>query len=242
MAEPQNTSPSSELGSGCEPLLISVDDVGQFLAVCARELVLGHTTDGHADLPFLANVGARHARFTRRDSLRAGTVWWVEPLEGDGLTVNRSPLREPYALVPGDLLGLSDNLSMCFRCPDPASQSALLVMQGAQECLGAQRIVLFAEGPGGRLRLGSGEQRLIQVPNLEAQLFLECEAQRLRIHCSEPGLSWSGGSGAQSIELELPLKRREQISLGAAQAGRPPFSLGIATPAPSGSAREPGPS
>lgn len=240
MVQPQNNPQSSELGSGCEPLLISVDNVGQFLAVCARELVLGHISDGQADLPFLANVGARHALFTRRDSLREGTVWWVQPLEGQGLTVNQSPLHEPHALLPGDLLGLSDNLSMCYRCPDPASQSALLILQGSQECLGAQRIVLFAEGPGGRLRLGSAEQRLIQVPNLEAQLFLECEAERLRIQCSEPGLSWSGGSGAQSVELELPLKRREQIALGAAQAGRPPFSLGIATPAPIGSAREPG--
>jgi len=242
MAQPQHSSQPSELGSGCEPFLLSVDDVGQFLAVCARELVLGHTSDGQADLPFLANVGARHARFTRRDSLRAGTVWWVEPLEGERLLVNGQALREPHALVPADQLTFSDNLSLCFRCPDPASQSALLVLQGSQECLGAQRIVLFAEGPGGRLRIGSGAQRLIQVPNLESQLSLEYQAERLTIQCSEALLAWSGGSGAERVELSMPLERHEQLSLGSAQAGRPPFSLGIGCPAPLASAKEQRPS
>ena len=232
MAHPEPISAMTPDGAHqrTQPLLISVDDVGQFVAVMSRSLILGHCSDGQADLPFLADVGARHGQLTRRDSLRDGTVWSLAPLGEERISINGERLMEGRGLISGDLIRLSDNLALDFSSPDPASQSALLSLGRAQECLGAQRIVLMAEGEGGRLRIGSGAQRLIRVPNLEQQLSIEWYAERLSIRCSEPLLSWAGGQNQSQVDLSLPMREQHQLCLGQSRAGRPPFGLGIGPP------------
>jgi len=209
------------------PLVFSVDDVGQFLVLAAQRLVLGHQNDGVADLPFVANVGARHAELRRRDSLRAGSVWWLRPLGQERVYLNETLLDEERPLLPGDRFRLSDNLSLVFDCPDPASQSAVLELQGKEECLGAQRVILMADGAGGRVRVGAGTQRMIRVPNLEPELSLTREPGRISISSSGAELRLAGEAVGPRLELPLPLDAVQHVAVGSSRAGRPPFCIGI---------------
>ncbi|MCZ6596571.1 MAG: FHA domain-containing protein [Planctomycetota bacterium] len=223
--------------------LLTVDDAGQFLVAVARELTLGHLRAGEADLPFLADVGRRHARLSYRESLQEGPGWWIEPLAGEAVHKNEELLTGAVPLVDGDGVRLGANLSMRFRTPDPASASARLDFLHGAECLGAAHAVLMTPGAGGRVRIGAAGQRHIRVANLLTGVTLVVEEdpaapgdERLFVHC-EAGISDGAGPGQGIFALPCPPPQRVDLSVGKPKEGRPPFGLALAPVAAPGGLR-----
>jgi len=205
--------------------LLSVDDAGQFLVALGRRLVLGHLRGGVADLPFLADVGSSHALLERRDSFRDGTVWSIEPLGGERVRVDGVDVDRPWTLVSGSLVDLSDNLSFRYVVPDPASQSALLELERGAECCGARTIVLFAEGDGGRVRIGAADQRHIRVARVQHEITLVRRRDRLYVAC-EAAIQ-GATAGEEGFSLPCPPPQRFDLSVGRSEGGRPPFGLAV---------------
>lgn len=217
--------------------LLSIDGAGQYLAVSGGHLVLGHERGGAADLAFLADVEARHALLERRDTFRDGVVWTIEPCAGASapepkraVVVNGARITEPTRLASGDAVRLAPNLAFRFVLPDPSSQSALLEIEGGVECSGAQRILLFASGEGGRVRIGRERHRHVTVPKLEHEIALVLEESRLRLSCGEEilgGAASRAEDGPGGVSMPVPPPQRIDLAVGRPVGGRPPFGLVI---------------
>jgi len=234
--EPRRSAPARRPASAGDPLLLTIDDAGQYLLAPGSRLVLGHLRGGRADLPFLADLGATHAVLERHDSFRDGSVWTVAPVHAgsrdaaDEVLVNGRRIEESSPLAAGDEVRLG-GISFRYRVPDPASETALLQFTEGMECAGATRILLFGEGEGGRVRIGASEHRHVRVANLEHEITLHREADRLAVRC-EAVIRTGGGStppeGEPGITVPLPLPRRLDLSIGKPEGGRPPFGISIA--------------
>ena len=212
-----------------DPFLLTVDDAGQYLVALPDRLVLGHMEGGLADLPFLADVGARHAVLQRRRSFRAGTTWSIAPFLSDGdrrvdrVRVGSREVEGETTLADGDEVRLGDAFAFLFRVPDPASSSVLLELKDEAECGGASRILLLDAGEGGVLRIGSSLHRHVRVPNLEHEVTILREEGRLLVRCA-------GGTGEaeEGLSVPRPVLRRLDLVLGKPVQGRPPFGISIA--------------
>jgi len=208
--------------------LLTVDDAGDYLLCAGREIVLGHARAGRADLPVLADVGPRHARFVLSASLAGGEEWRLQPLGSERVFRNAEPVSTATALADGDELLLGRNLELLFQLPDPASATAVLSFRRGADCLGASHVVLFAAGSGGRMRLGAAAGRHVRVPNLIPGAELTLAEGRLVV-VSEAGVERDGGARAASLELPFPPARRIDVSVGKPRAdGRPPFAFSLA--------------
>jgi hypothetical protein len=200
-----------------EPLphasLLSVDGGGQFLLCGAERLTLGHLRAGHADLAFLADVGALHATLVRADSLQAGPGWRIEPCGGERVTV---------ADEPGVPARLGENLQFSLELPDPASASAVLELQRGAECAGARRIVLLAPGPGGRVRIGSSRSHHVRVPGLDFEVVLEWRGRELVLTSELP---LEGAFTGERGRIAFPPSARLAFTCGKPRGSRPPFGL-----------------
>jgi len=204
--------------------LLSVDDGGQFLVAAADRVTIGHVR-GDADLPFLADVGPQHALLERRTSLSGGSVWWIRPLAGEPVRAGGEALAEGgVALRGGARLELGGNLAFRVRAPDPASETLLLELEGGLECHGARAIVLFGDGAGGRLRIGSQGQRHVAIPNLPHEITLVRRGARLLVSC-EAGVRGAVESASETFSLPLPPRERLDLTIGRSRDGRPPFAL-----------------
>ena len=208
---------------------LAVDEGGEYL-VCTREsLVIGHSRSLAADLPFLADVGARHARLERRESLRGGVVWHLRPLEREPVWVGDRRVDEDGApLAPGVPARLSTNLVFRLRVPDPASESCVLELLKNTECAGAQRILLFAPGVGGRVRIGPARHRHVRVASehdvsliASGEKLVVASSSGLRVGATEP-------DPPHTVELDHPPPRRVDVAVGRAAGGSPPFTLSFA--------------
>lgn len=211
---------------------LSVDEAGQFLVcpepVDGAELVIGHLRGRRADLPFLADVGAQHAKLDRRSGLRTGEAWHLTPLAGelvllDGLAVG----SEGVTLTDGAEVELAVNLSFRYELPDPGSTTAILRLGRGATCGDSTAIVLLGRGPGGRLRMGRKRGCHIPVPRLEEELDLWIEGRRLILH-SASGVQHNGQLEESEVGLPCPPPRRVDVSVGKVKDGRPPFALCIA--------------
>jgi len=209
-----------------EPYLLSVDDAGQFLLVPGERVSLGHLRCGHADLLFLADVGAVHAHLERHESLSGGPVWRFVPCAGERSYVNEVEVAAAMRLTPGDRVRLGENLAFVVHRPDPASHSVVLELEGGAECAGARHVVLFGDGEGGRLRIGAAAHRHVRVPNLEHEITLVHVDGRLFARC-ETSVQGSEESGTEGFSLPVPPPQRFHLSFGKPQGSRPPFGLAI---------------
>lgn len=213
---------------------LTVDDAGQFLVACGSKFTLGHIHGNQADLPFLADVGPQHARLEHFQSLRSGPGWRIVPLAGETVTREGDSVPpEGVTLRDGDRLALGRNLGFRFRAPDPASATVVLELVRGAECLGSSRVVLFAEGPGGRLRVGAGGQRHVRVPRLETELTLTRTQDHLAVASRAGlgrGLAAHEDEGHED-ELSLPPTERRDWTVGKPTASGPPVGLSVA-PAP----------
>lgn len=215
--------------------LLAVDDGGEFFAASGRTLVLGHLREPGADLPFLADVDAEHARFTLRETFHGGLRWSLAaPASSRVLAGGKFVGETPVLLADGDPVQIAPNLAFRFRAPDPASGSAVLDLQSGVDCQGARHVLLFAPGAGGRVRIAARVDRLIPVPELTQDVSLEIDGASLVVRCAggvraQGGIAPPTAHGAGGVEpaLELPLPPSQPISLdlGARPAHRPPFGL-----------------
>jgi len=220
---------------------LSVDDAGEFLVVCGAEVVFGHARAERADLPFLADLDARHARILRSESFHGGPGWRIEPVRAQRIEIGGQPIGPEGALLcEWDEVRLASNLGFRFRVPVAASGSGLLELLHGAECEGAARILLMTPGPAGRLRFGARRDRHVPVRGLEREVTLELDDAEL-IVSSEAGLRVPGagagidsaggaGSGADpptSVRVPCPPARRVDFVLGGGAAGRPPFGFSI---------------
>jgi hypothetical protein len=209
-------------------LILSVDEAGSFLATARTELLLGHLRGDAADLPFLADVGPRHARLERALTFRDGVVWRVVPLDGERVLVAGEPVPDGgRVLVDGDRVQLGVNLAFRFRRPDAGSTSAVLDLQHGAECRGCGGVLLFGEGPEGRVRIGPGPRTHVRAAALEHELVAELAGGELSFS-STGGVS-RGARAASEDRISLAVPPREPVDLfvGSSRDGEPPFAIAL---------------
>ncbi len=174
--------------------LLAVDDGGEFFVASGPSVTIGHLRSPAADLPFLADVEAEHARLELLDSFHTGPRWTLASLSGTRTLVAGRFLGEaPVILSNDDLVQLAPNLSFRFRSPDPASSSAVLDLLSGADCQGARHVLLFARGPGGRVRVAARLDRHIPIPELAHEISLELEESALVVRCPG-GVRMQGGA------------------------------------------------
>ncbi len=210
--------------------LLSVDDAGEFLVVWKESLVLGHL-QSDADLPFLADVARHHALLERHLSLRDGPAWILSPIEDEHVRVDGQLLTAPKTLASGELVELGANLVLRYRLPDPASESATLDLLAGAECFGATTVLLFAEGPGGRLVIGPRKECHVRTSGLELELVLVRDGGRLCL--ASENLLVGRQKDERGLALPCPPTRRFELSLprGSPESRGPeneaPFGIGV---------------
>lgn len=218
---------------------LAVDDGGEFLAVAGSEIVIGHSRSARADLPFLADLEARHACLFFCESFHGGPTWNIQSRDAGQVSVNGRHLKaEATTLFDGDRVALAPNLSFVFRLPQFSCSSALIELEHGIECEGTVRILLLAAGPAGTVRIGPSRRRLIPVPDLEHEVELTLDANwtRLALRCAG-GIRVHGSAAEPALEvgLDLPPAGRVDLELRARPGQPAPFGLSLrAIQAPAG--------
>jgi hypothetical protein len=214
---------------------LAIDDGGEFLAAVGTRLVIGHLRSHAADLPLLADIEPSHAELRAATSFHGGLRWRLVPLVDDARLASMSwrgrvlP-REGVELAHGDRVQLARNLALRVVAPDAASSSSILELEHGLECHGATRILLFAPGPAGRVRLGRKRTRLIPIADLEHDVSLELEPGRLVCACAG-GLRDDErvipAAADARLALAFPPERATCVVVGARRAPSPPFQIRV---------------
>ena len=205
---------------------LAVDDAGEYIAIGGDEIVIGHRSAERADLPILGDLNAVHARILRSESFHGGPAWMIQPAQDCEIRVGGSVVAEGgAALHDGVEVQLSRQVSFCFRLPDPGSCSALIEFLHGIECEGANRVLLFAQGPAGRVCTGRRLDRLLVVRGEAGELCLELNGEEL--FCSSPaGLRQPGSTDvAQLLRVSVPPVSPLSLTVGERVNGRPPFGI-----------------
>ncbi len=207
--------------------VLAVDEGGQHHVAFGDELVIGHARSARADLPFLADVAAEHARLVRTATLRGGPGLRVVPAPGEPVLLGDRPVPPEGALLrPGERLTLAANLDLRLHAPDPASASLVLECLAGTECLGARRVILLAPGPGGRVRIGAGAQCHVRVARLGVDVALELgPGGGSLVISSDAGVATYGASRAPRVTLPCPPRVRVDVVVGERAPDEPPFAL-----------------
>lgn len=212
---------------------LAVDDGGEFLAAVGPRLVIGHLRSRAADLPLLADIDAEHAELRASLSFHGGLRWRLVPLADEARRRamswrGRELAREGVELSHGDRVTLARNLALRVVAPDAASSSMILELEHGLECHGTTRILLFAPGPAGRVRLGRKRTRTIAISDLEHDVSLELQPGLLVVACPG-GLRHEERVAAPApdarLELEFPPPRDTCIVIGARTPPKPPFQI-----------------
>lgn len=205
---------------------LAVDDAGDYIAIGGDEVVIGHRSAERADLPILGDLDAVHARILRSESFHGGPAWMIQPAEERVVRVDGAEVPAGgAALHDGVEVELSPQIRFRFRLPDPGSCSALIEFQRGVECEGANRVLLFAQGPAGRVRTGRRTDRHLVVRGAAPELSLELNGDQL--DCSSPaGLRRPGSdSAAQQLSVDVPPTAPLSVTVGERVGGRPPFGI-----------------
>jgi hypothetical protein len=211
--------------------LLAVDDGGEYFVASGEAFVIGHLSSPSADLPFLADVEAAHARLATAESFHSGPRWTLARLGSAKILVaGRFVDAAPAVLSDGDLVHLAPNLSFRFRAPDPSSSAAVLDLLSGSDCKGARHVLLFPPGPGGRVRIGARRDRHIAVSDLLREVTLEIEDSALLVRCAG-GVRVQGGVASAgpdpALSLPCPPTRSISVSAGARAPDRPPFGITV---------------
>ena len=143
-ADPQAT-PGPRLVAG-QPYVLRVEERGDWLVHPGRDLVIGKSLGGVADLPVLAAIGRRHARI-RREGSCPQTRYVLEPIGDRRVVRNRRPVDRPVVLSHGDVVELGGILTFTFLLPVPDSPAAVLRLDGDFTIHGCHRVILVPEEP-----------------------------------------------------------------------------------------------
>ncbi len=221
---------------------LAVDDAGEFLVVVGESATIGHVRAHDVDLPFLADIGAHHARLDLVEDFHTGARWRVAPESDAHVEVNGRAIGATGALLAdGNEVRLAPNLAFRFVARERGSSSARLELSGGNECLGAPRILLFAPGPGGRVRIGAGASRSVPLADLEHEIELAAErtpgGASVSVRCCA-GVAPVTPAAASEPEVRIALPLALAITLTARARGpqKPPFALIFRSIHPSGGA------
>jgi hypothetical protein len=211
---------------------LAIDDGGEFLVVTGNAVTLGHARAGLADVPFLGDLESLHARLVRSESFHGGPRWQVEALSGRRVAVEgRRVEGEPQDLADGDEVRLGRGLAFVFRVPEAGSASVLLELAGGVETEGAQRVLLFAAGVAGRVRIGAHGARHVPIAGLEHEVSMWLEGDELRVTCAG-GLKvfdefGTPSTASEEVRVPCPPPRRIDVAAGARPSQRVPFGFSI---------------
>lgn len=206
---------------------VEIDDGGELLAVASDRVVIGHLRSSAADLRFLADVEAEHARLVRRDSFHSGPSWQIERVEAREVRVNgRAIDAASVGLFDGDEVVLARNLAFRFREPQATSQSAVLELSRGAECEGALRILLFAPGESGIVRIGSKRDRHIPLADIEHEISLKLSGGELWVHCAG-GVERAGADSSTTLSVACPPAEPQHLSCRARAQGRAPLWISL---------------
>ncbi|MCE9593614.1 MAG: hypothetical protein K8S98_05425 [Planctomycetes bacterium] len=212
---------------------LAVDDAGEFLVAGGRTLTLGHAKNRAVDLPVLADLYAEHARFEfRPETFHQAASWRLTPTPellaaGRDLAVDGRPVGAGLDVGHGQRIEFSPQLAARLTAPAPASSTFLLEFERGAECLGAQRILLFAPGPGGLVVIGRRARSHARVARLPGEIRLFEDAERLVV-VSDVALRVDAGEVATEHRFDLPLDARRTLSVTRADKAEPPFFVTLA--------------
>lgn len=215
---------------------LAVDDAGEYLVVGGERLLLGHASQREADLPVLADLCERHAWLEfRPETFHAAASWRLTPARelvaaGRVLRVDGRTVADGHDLAQGERVELAPQLAARVSVPVPASSTFLLELERGAECLGAQRVLLLAPGPGGLILIGRRARSHARVSRLSGDLKLFHEGGRL-VAVSDSAAQLDDGERATEHRLELPLSGRRTLTFARAAPGEPPFVVSL-SPAP----------
>lgn len=207
---------------------LAVDDAGEFLVVGGDSLLLGHAKNRDADLPVLADLFGEHARLEfRPETFHAPATWRVTPTRelaahGRALVVDGRAIGDSHDLAHGERIEFSPQLAARIGAPVPASSTFLLEFERGAECLGAQRVLLFAPGPGGLILIGRRARSHARVARLGGELRLFEDRSRL-VAVSDVALRTDAGELATEHRFDLPPRERIALTFSRAAHGEPPF-------------------
>lgn len=214
---------------------LAVDDAGEFLTVAGKSFTIGHLGSTRADLRFLAQVESEHARVVLSSGFHSGPVWRIVPIGSARVVIaGREVKPEGRTLCDGDDVVLGQNLALRFSAAEIASSSAVMALDHGLECAGATRILLFAPGPDGRVRIGSQSARPIRVPETEHDVTLELVEQTAEQGCMRLSVGCVGGvergtrpseTSPTALTILVPPTKSERFSLGARARGLAPFEI-----------------
>ncbi|MEE8466816.1 MAG: FHA domain-containing protein, partial [Planctomycetota bacterium] len=214
---------------------LAVDDGGEFLVVSGTRVTFGHARAQAADVPVLADIESVHALLEFGESFHGGPSWRIQALGRGAVDVNGRRIEGSSDVRDGDLVQLAANLAFRFRRPEPASTSALLEFLHGAESEGAQRVLLLAAGPSGRVRIGPKSSRCIPVSGIEHEVELTLEPAAgpltLVVRCAG-GVRVAGEDdpaerAATERHVPCPPERRVDVVLGARPSQRAPFGLSL---------------
>ncbi len=220
--------PSSDPGAQIDPkieprgaaarparLRMSLDDAGSFLVCAGDHALVGHSRAGESDVPILADLRPRHARFVLEPaSFHAGAGWRVEAIGDARVRVGESELASAgHSLQSGERVHLGEHVAVRFEQPDSASLSCTLELDAGVEACGAQRVFLFPAGAEGRLRIGSRSSRHVQTALAGVELELVHDGEHLRIHCATGLIPDEAQGTPPRTEFELPLQLSRPVHL-----------------------------
>lgn len=215
---------------------LGVDDIGEFFAIFGSEVSIGHARAEVADLPIMADIDPEHVRLIRTESFHAGPGWRIEATAGQEIAVG-GQLVDPggAALIDGDEIRLAGNLSFVFRRPEAASGTAILELLHGAECAGTLRILLFAPGAEGRVRLSATRGRQLYARRLEEDVILWIDEEELVVECAsdlraeggEVRIQESGEWGPGGLRTACPPPRRVSFTVGRGGPKGPPFGFAV---------------
>ncbi len=207
---------------------LAVDDGGEFLVLAGPRLAIGHARAGKADLSLLADLESEHAQLFLGGSLHDGPTWSIAPIGARSLRVRGVEIGpEGTALMDGDELELASNARLRFTLPERASGTALIELLRGLESEGATRVLCFAPGAAGRVRIGPHANRHIPIAGLEHEVALLVDAQAITLSCAGGVRSIASEAPAAEVELRiaLPLRERIDLAVNARPSQRLPFGI-----------------
>lgn len=177
-----------------------VDAIGVWQVLCRDDLLIGAAAaaDEVADIPLLAPLSRRHARFLRQDD-----AWFLLPLQS--CAVGGRAVTGQTLLRNGSEIQLGDRVRLRFRIPSVLSASARIdFLSGHQPRLSLSGVLLMAD----TLLLGPRQDNHVCCPGWPDSVVLYRRQQQLLCRSRMP-----------LTLADEPLPDQQDLSQGAILSG-----------------------
>lgn len=198
--------------------IASIDDAGDYLFLCGSAVTFGHKLAGDADIGLLGDVEPLHGTLRFVESFHGGRAWHVQ---GKGLSRR--------TLFDGDVVDLGAAASWTTVIADPGSGSVLLELGRHADASGPRRVILFAPGASGEIRVGAVRGAHVPVSGLDHPVGVHWNGRRDLVFRCDGGARRASAApdGQTDCAVELPVTTRVDLAFGAAPGRRPPFGIAL---------------